>query len=75
MSKFRQYDDTSVLAILENIKLIYIIVNMCDYVTCANGGSCGQANNSQCFTCACPMGFTGSVCQTKDDLYDPSKTF
>jgi len=66
MSKFRRYD-ISVFAVLENIKLMYFIVNMCQYVVCANGGICRQANTAQCFTCECQVGFTGPMCETREN--------
>lgn len=74
MSKYRQYD-TSVFVILETIEFIYIIVDICQFVTCANGGSCRQVNTAQCFVCDCQVGFVGSMCQTKETVTVPSKVF
>jgi len=54
---------------------VYIIVNMCQYVTCSNGGICRQTNTSQCFTCDCKVGFTGTLCETKENIANTSKAF
>jgi Notch-like protein len=43
-------------------------VNMCRYVTCANEGTCRQTDTPQCFTCDCKVGFTGAMCQTKENI-------
>ena len=41
---------------------------MCQYVACANGGVCRQANTPQCFICDCQAGFTGIVCQIQEGI-------
>ncbi len=48
---------------------------MCQYVACANGGVCRQTNTGQCFTCDCQVGFTGAMCQTKEDTKSTSNIF
>lgn len=48
---------------------------MCQYVACANGGICRQTNTGQCFTCDCQVGFTGAMCQTKEDTKSTSNIF
>lgn len=40
---------------------------------CANGGICQQANSSMCFVCNCKSGFTGTMCQIKEDIQNASK--
>lgn len=52
---------------------IFVLVNLCDYVVCDNGGICRQANTSRCFTCDCPYGFSGTLCQTKEEVTGGSK--
>jgi hypothetical protein len=48
---------------------------MCQYVMCANEGICRQTNTSACFTCDCKVGFTGTMCQVKEDKVNTSKEF
>lgn len=40
-------------------------VNDCQPDPCQNGGACADLTND--FTCDCPNGWTGSVCQTRID--------
>lgn len=37
-------------------------VNECESAPCLNGGTCFDAVNG--FTCSCPFGYTGLVCET-----------
>lgn len=67
--------DTSRYIISKSIDLLYILVNFCQYVACSNGGICQQANTPQCFTCVCPVGFTGNACEIKENRTTTSKTF
>ena len=55
------------------LRLIFVLVNFCDYVACENGGLCRRTNTSKCFTCDCPYGFGGTLCQTKEQLPNTSK--
>ncbi len=48
---------------------------MCQYVACSNGGICRQTNTPQCFTCDCKVGFTGTLCETKENIANTSKAF
>ncbi len=48
---------------------------MCQYLSCANGGICRQTNTPMCFTCECKVGFTGVMCQAKEDILNTSKDF
>ncbi|CAF1260418.1 unnamed protein product [Rotaria sordida] len=43
-------------------------VRTCQYVICANGGQCREANTSRCFTCDCKVGFTGTMCEIKEKI-------
>ena len=53
---------------LQRIKLIYIFsdIDECTSGPCQNGGSCVDGLNS--FTCNCPSGFTGVLCESKSLL-------
>ena len=52
-----------------------IVVNMCDYVRCANDATCRTTNTSRCFECVCQPGFTGTMCQQRENITNISKIF
>ena len=39
--------------------------NPCNFALCLNGGSCVPSADFTNFTCSCPKGFKGIVCETK----------
>ena len=48
---------------------------MCQFVQCANGGECYETDTLQCFACHCKVGFTGTTCETKEDIMNTSEQF
>ncbi|XP_073322873.1 pikachurin isoform X2 [Pagrus major] len=44
--------------------------NVCDLVSCANGGAC-FANRADGFICLCPLGFRGTLCEESFSLSSP----
>uniref|UniRef100_A0A671VCL3 EGF like, fibronectin type III and laminin G domains n=1 Tax=Sparus aurata TaxID=8175 RepID=A0A671VCL3_SPAAU len=44
--------------------------NVCDLVSCANGGGC-FANRADGFICLCPLGFRGTLCEESFSLSSP----
>ena len=60
---------------LYNVNRCHIVVNMCDYVKCANDAICRSTNTSRCFECVCQPGFTGTMCQQRENVTDISKMF
>ncbi|CAF0971148.1 unnamed protein product [Adineta ricciae] len=56
--------------LLYNFNRYHILVNMCDYVKCANNAICRSTNTSRCFECICQPGFTGTMCQQRENITD-----
>jgi hypothetical protein len=49
---------------------------MCEFKVCQNNGTCQQSNTSNCFTCDCPVGFNGLLCEKKEVMnISKKKTF
>lgn len=48
---------------------------MCNFVTCDNGGQCRGVDTPRCFTCDCKPGFTGLMCETKEEVVNTSRVF
>jgi Notch-like protein len=46
--------------------LRYICQNPCGSFPCMNGGTCDVAGVGAGFTCICPLGFIGTICQNPD---------
>jgi len=72
MSTFRMYDIVFD-RLKKNLSSKFVLVNICDFVTCQNNGTCRQSNTSSCFTCDCQVGFNGTLCQLKEEVKNISK--
>ncbi len=69
----KQYD-TLQYTISKYIDLLFNLVNFCQFASCSNGGICRQTNTPLCFTCDCPVGFTGTLCEIKQNTTATSKS-
>ena len=41
--------------------MLVAVINYCQNYPCQNGGTCNQQFGQ--YTCACPVGFTGTKCE------------
>ena len=55
------YQRISIVLIL----FVFLLVNMCNFITCENDGQCVQdLTTIDCFKCQCKPGYTGKTCET-----------